>query len=114
MTAIATTRADTMAIADLRTLRLGVGLALSFGISQALGWPASFITPVLVSVLLALPMPAPGLKMGIGFALAITASLIIGSWLLPMLHNQPGAGVIAVVVALFWCFYFGARGGCRC
>jgi len=111
MRTVATTRADNIAIADVRTLRLGVGLALAFGVSQAIGWPASFITPVLVSVLLALPMPAPGLKMGIGFALVITASLTIGSWLLPMLHNQPGAGVVAVVLALFWCFYFGARGG---
>jgi len=115
MRTVATTRADNIAmpiaIADVRTLRLGVGLGLAFGISQSLGWQSSFITPVLVSVLLALPLPAPGLKTCIGFALAITASLILGSGLLPMLHNQPGAGVIAVVLALFWCFYFGARGG---
>jgi len=111
MTATALTRTDDAAIADIRTLRLAFGVAIAFGVSQAIGWPASFISAVLTSVLLGMPTPAPTLKTCIGFVLVITLSLAIGSQVLPMLHNQPGAGVVMTVLALFWVFYFGARGG---
>ncbi|MFW2403382.1 MAG: DUF2955 domain-containing protein, partial [Gammaproteobacteria bacterium] len=111
MTATALTRTDDVAIADVRTLRLAAGLALAFGLSQAIGWPASFISAVLTSVLLALPTPAPTLKTCIGFVLVMSISLAIGIQLLPLLHNQPGAGVVMTILALFWVFYFGARGG---
>lgn len=111
MTATALNRTHDAAIADVRTLRLAVGLALAFGSSQAIGWPASFISAVLTSVLLALPTPAPTLKTCIGFVSIMAVSLVIGIQLLPLLHNQPGAGVVMTVLALFWAFYFGARGG---
>ncbi|MBT8440868.1 MAG: DUF2955 domain-containing protein [Gammaproteobacteria bacterium] len=111
MTATALTRTDHAEIADIRTLRLAVGLALAFGLSQAIGWPASFISAVLTSVLLALPTPGPTLKTCISFVLVMAVSLAVGIQLLPLLHNQPGAGVVMTVLAMFWAFYFGARGG---
>lgn len=111
MTAASATRTADASIADVRTLRLTVGIGLALGVSQALGWPGAFIAPVLTSVLLCLPTPAPTLKSCLGFVLIITVSLLLGLALLPMLHNQPAAGVLVIILALFGCFYFGARGG---
>lgn len=111
MTAAALTYSENTAIADVRTLRLAVGIALAIGFSQVLNWHGSFIAPILTSLLLCAPAPAPTLKSCIAFVLVITIAVLLGLGLLPVLHNQPAAGVLIVVLALFGCFYFGARGG---
>lgn len=98
-------------LASTRTLRLAAGIALALVFSQAVNWPASFITPVLVSVILCLPLPAPTLKFTVGFLLVICGSFLLGLWLLPMLHNQPAAGVLLISLCVFGCFYYGAKGG---
>jgi len=98
-------------ITTTRILRLSVGIALALAFSQAVNWTASFITPVLASVILTLPLPAPSLKGGISFVLALVLSLAIGLLLLPMLHYQPLAGVLLVIVAFFACFLYGVCGG---
>lgn len=100
-----------MDIANVRILRLAFGTAVSLLFSQAVAWPMSFITPVITLFLLALPLPAPKLKMGIGLIVVLAASLYGGLLLLPPLQNQPMVGVILVVLALYWSFYFTAKGG---
>jgi hypothetical protein len=98
-------------VADRRILRLALGTSLALFVSQALGWPLSFIAPIIAMVLLALPMPAPTLKMGILLIAAILAPILVGSLvLLPFFAHLHSVGIILVVLALFHSFYLAARG----
>jgi uncharacterized membrane protein YccC len=98
-------------IASTRILRLAIGVTLALAFSQAVNWPASFIAPVLVSVILSLPLPVPSLLGGARFVLVLVGSLACGLLLLPMLHYQPAAGACLAILAMFSCFLYGARGG---
>jgi len=61
--------------------------------------------------MLALPIPPLKLKGGVGFLVVLTGSLLAGLLLLPTLQNQPMVGVILLMLALYWSFYFTAKGG---
>jgi len=100
-----------MTIASLRILRLAGGTALSLWFSQFFAWQMSFIAPVITLLILSLPLPALRLKAGLAFVAALTISLYAGVLLIPMLLDQPLAGVILLMLALFWSFYFTAKGG---
>ena len=100
-----------MDIASVRILRLALGTAVSLWFSQAVGWTMSFIAPVITMFVLALPLPVPKLKAGIGLVAVLTISLFAGLLLLPPLINQPMVGVLLLIVALYWSFYFTAKGG---
>jgi hypothetical protein len=100
-----------MDIAHVRILRLAAGTASSLWFSQAVAWEMSFIAPVITMFILALPFPAPKLKSGIAFVAALTLSLYAGLLLLPSLLNYPMVGVLLLVLALFWSFYYTAKGG---
>jgi hypothetical protein len=71
----------------------------------------SFVGAVFTMFLLALPLPAPKLKGGVGFVLVFSGSLYAGLLLLPTLINQPMVGFILLVLALFWGFYYTTTGG---
>ena len=100
-----------MDIAQVRILRLAAGTASSMWFSQALGWDMSFVAPVITMFILALPFPAPKLKSGIGFVAIFVLALYGGLLLLPALLDYPLVGLILLVLALFWSFYFTAKGG---
>ncbi len=99
-------------VAARRIIRLGFGTALALWISQVANWGVSFIAPVLLCLLLAVPMPAPRLKQGLSFVLALLAGIWITTWLiLPLITYQPGVGVLLIIAACFWSFYYSASGG---
>ncbi len=98
-------------IASVRILRLAFGTAASLWYSQAVGWQMSFMAPVMTMFILALPLPAPGFKGGVAFVIALVGSLLLGLFLLPRLLNQPMVGFLLLVLALYWSFYFTAKGG---
>jgi hypothetical protein len=100
-----------MEIAHVRILRLAIGTALSMWVSQAAGWGMSFVAPVMTMFILALPLPAPRLKGGVGFVAALTLSMYAGMLLLPPLLNYPLVGLLLLILALFWSFYYTASGG---
>jgi hypothetical protein len=100
-----------MNIASVRILRLALGTAVSLWFSQAVNWQMSFIAPVITMFVLALPFPAPKLKAGIGLIAVLTISLYAGLLLLPTLINQPMVGILLLIIALYWSFYFTAKGG---
>lgn len=100
-----------MDISSVRILRLSLGTAVSLWFSQAVSWPLSFVAPALTMLLLAVPIPALKLKAGLGFIVVMTASLLAGLLLLPPLLNQPMVGVLLLTLALYWSFYFTAKGG---
>ncbi|MBT8064555.1 MAG: DUF2955 domain-containing protein [Gammaproteobacteria bacterium] len=98
-------------LAARRILRLALGTALSMGVSQIAGWPLSFIAPVLTLLILALPLPAPGLKKGLVFVVALLAPMVGGLALLPFLAHARPIGILLLSLALFYSFYYTAKGG---
>jgi hypothetical protein len=98
-------------IASVRILRLAFGIAACLWFSQAISWPLSFVSPVITMFVLALPFPALKLKQGIGLVAILAISLYGGLLLLPPLLNQPMVGILLLVLALYWSFYFTAKGG---
>ena len=98
-------------IASRRILRLALGTSLALGFSQAMGWPMSFIAPVITLVLLTLPLPVPSAKMGILLLAAILVPVLLGSVvLLPFFAHLHSVGIILVMLALFYSFYISAKG----
>lgn len=100
-----------MSIASVRILRLALGTSLSLWFSQAIGWQMSFIAPVFTLLVLALPLPVLKPKQGIAFVAVLAVALYSGMLLLPMLLEQPAVGLLLLTLALFWSFYFTAKGG---
>jgi len=100
-----------MSIANVRILRLALGTSLSLWFSQAVGWQMSFIAPVFTLLVLALPLPALKLKQGIAFVAVLAVALYSGMLLLPTLLEQPAVGLLLLTLALFWSFFFTAKGG---
>jgi len=99
-------------IAARRIIRLGFGTALAMFVSQAFSWDISYITPVLLCFLLSVPMKAPGLKGGLAFVIALLAGIWFTTWLiLPFLTYQPAVGILLLIAACFWSFYYSASGG---
>jgi hypothetical protein len=110
--ALAAGRAEMHPVAARRILRLALGTALCLLFSQVGDWPLSFVAPVLTLFILALPLPAFGLKKGIVFVLALLAPMVFGAWtLLPFLTHMRAVGILLVALAIFWTFYYTARGG---
>ena len=95
----------------MRILRLALGAALSLWFSQAVGWQMSFIAPVFTLLVLGLPLPVLKLKQGVSFIAVLAVALYSGMLLLPMLLEQPAVGLLLLTLALFWSFYFTAKGG---
>jgi hypothetical protein len=98
-------------LAARRILRLALGTGLCLFCSQLAGWPLSFIAPVLTMFILALPLPAPGFRKGLVFVLAMLAPMLAGLALLPFLEHARWSGIVLLALALFYSFYFTARGG---
>jgi len=98
-------------VAARRILRLGIGTAAALWFSQVVNWNVSFIMPVLVSFLLAVPIPAPRLKGGIIFILALALPAYGVLLLLPVMDNYHMVAILILIAACFWSFYYSAKGG---
>ncbi len=98
-------------VAARRILRLAAGTSGALWFSQVVAWDVSFIMPVLVSFLLAVPIPAPSLKKGIIFILALALPAYGALLLLPLLDNYRMVGILTLMAACFWSFYYSAKGG---
>ena len=100
-----------LAITNKRILRLAFGTALSLWISQAVGWSASYIAPVITMFLLAMPIARPKAKFFVVVVLAIVISVYGSFLILPLLLHQEAVGFLLLALALFHSFYFSAKGG---
>ncbi|MDX1380584.1 MAG: DUF2955 domain-containing protein, partial [Xanthomonadales bacterium] len=98
-------------LAARRILRLALGTTLCLWVSQVWSYPLSFVAPVLTFMLLAVPLPVPGFKQGIGFVVALLVPMLFGMLLLPVLDVARWAGVLLVALLLYYTFLFTARGG---
>lgn len=98
-------------IASRRILRMALGTALSMGFSQIINWPVSFIAAIFTLLMLSLPLPAPTLKSGLKFVLALVIPAYAAMLLIPLMETARWSGVLVVTVALYGSFYYSARGG---
>ena len=99
-------------MAARRILRLALGTSLCLLFSQLLAWPMSFVAPVLTLVILATPLPPLGVKNALGLLVALLAPVILGAYLLlPFMEYARWVAILLVGLALFYSFYFTARGG---
>jgi len=99
---------------DLRTMRVfrfAFGVTLAMGIAFAGNWPLFFITPVLVSFLLALPLPALTLRQGAVNFLYVFVAFGIGLLFTLLLLPFPLVFVPALGLVLFHVYYLANRGG---
>jgi hypothetical protein len=81
------------------------------GFSQIVNWPLSFIAAVFTMFLLAVPLPAPTLKSGLKFVIALVIPAYFGMLLIPFLLHARWAGILLVILSLYGSFYYSARGG---
>ncbi len=98
-------------VAARRILRLAAGTSGALWFSQVVAWDVSFIMPVLVSFLLAIPIPAPRLKQGIIFILALALPAYGALLLLPVMDNYKVVAILILISATFGSFYYSAKGG---
>ena len=98
-------------LAQVRILRLALGTGLALWFSQLGLVPMAYFAPIFAAVFLGLPAPPLKLAAAIKIVAVFFATLTAGTWLLPEFVYRPAAGVVLLVVALFWTFYFTARGG---
>jgi len=105
------TRAAMHPVAARRILRLALGVALSLCCSQVFAWSISFVAPVLTLMLLATPFPAPSFKGGLIFIAALMLPAIASMALVPFLMHTRWVGILLMTLALFYSFYYTARGG---
>lgn len=94
-----------------RILRLALGAGLCAFVSELIAFPLSFVAPLFTIMLLGLPLPAPSVKQGIVFIVALITPLVLGLGLLPPLEHTRWAGILLLALALFFTFFFTARGG---
>ena len=99
-------------LAAQRTLRLAVGIALGLVFANTVNWPGAVRrADPCVGVACARRHRHPHFNRLSNSHWCLALALLLGLLLLPMLHLQPAAGVLLIILALFHCFYFGARGG---
>jgi len=83
-------------------LRFSVGVTVAFVLAEAMGWVPTFLTPVLVAVLLTSLPFSPPLKLGVALV-AVTAASALVAFLLPSLLSETPlilVGALALVVFL--------------
>jgi hypothetical protein len=98
-------------IASRRILRMALGTSLALWSSQVAGGPMSFITAMFAFVFLSLPLPRPSLKFAFGFVLILAVSFFGGALIVPFLEHARWTGILMFTLALFYSFYYSAKGG---
>ena len=100
-----------MTIANIRVLRMAAATSLCLLVSQIFAWPMSYIAPVVTMFVLALPLPALPLAGGVRFVVVFLAAIWGSLIFLPVIVHYRLAGLLLVALALYWSFYYTARGG---
>ncbi len=95
----------------IRILRFAVGVTFATALSSAIEWPLAFLTPILTSVILALPLPMPTLKAGLTNMLYTIAAFFVGLCFTLFLLPFPLAYVPMLGLVLFYLYYTVNRGG---
>ncbi len=94
---------------DRRTLRYAVGATIAMAIALGVGWPLSYLTPVLSLGFLAAPARLE-LKAGLGFVSVVAAACLAGLVLVEFLLPFPLVYLPFIGLVLFRLFYAKAGG----
>ena len=96
---------------SIRVLRLGVGITLAAAVSLGIGWPLSFVAPVLATSLLASRTPCPTLADGAMLIGLITIAGAVGLvFVAPLALYYPLVCALALGLLLFGIFRAGYGG----
>ena len=101
----------TQNITHVRALRFSVGVTLSVALAYGINWPLSFLFPVLTSVLLSLPLPMPGLRVGFRNMLHTLIAFGLGLVFSLFFLKYPIAYLLMLGLVLFHLYYYLNRGG---
>jgi hypothetical protein len=104
-----TTETSGLAPTELRILRYAVGATLAMLIALGVGWPLSFLTPVLSLGFLAAPKRLE-LKAGISFVLVVALACLAGLFLSEFVLPFPFVFLPFIGLCLFRLFYAKANG----
>lgn len=96
---------------SIRVMRFAVGVTLAMAIALGFDWPLAFLTPVLVAVILAMPLPAPSLKTGLTNMLYTVAAFGIAVVFTLFLLPYPLIYIPMLGLALFQIYYLLNRAG---
>jgi len=96
---------------SVRIIRYAVGVTISAALAYGIGWPLSFLLPVLVSFMLSLPLPIPSLKAGLRNMLHTLMAFGIGLIFSLFFLQYPIVYLIMLGLVLFHLYYYLNRGG---
>ena len=96
---------------SVRVIRYAVGVTISAALAYGIGWPLSFLLPVLVSFMLSLPLPMPPLATGLRNMLHTLMAFGVGLAFSLFFLQFPIAYLIMLGLVLFHLYYFLNRGG---
>jgi len=91
-------------------LRFSIGVTVAFVLAEAMGWVPTFLTPVLVAVLLANLPFSPPLKLGVVLVAVMAASASVAFLLPSLLSEAPQVLVGALALVVFIAFAAMAQG----
>lgn len=92
-----------------QTLRLALGVSLTFAAGQMAGWRMAFLAPILLALLLKSRQPLT-LKSGAALVAVIAGTFILALAVSLPLLQYPIAATLALLLVLYWTFYLGASG----
>ncbi|MFV1983083.1 MAG: DUF2955 domain-containing protein [Thiohalomonadales bacterium] len=95
---------------NIRIMRFTIGVTLAVTISSAINWPLAFLVPILSAVFLTLPIPNPGLRVGLTNMLYTLSAFALGSVFTLFLLPFPLVYVPMLGLILFNLYYMLNRG----
>ena len=95
---------------DRRTLRLGIGVTITFLLAMLFDWTLAYLAPIFVVPMLQAPA-APSLGDAAKLVLGTFVVFAGGLYAAGLSQVYPAFFLMALFPALFWTFRFGLRGG---
>ena len=96
---------------SVRVIRYAVGVTISAALAYGIGWPLSFLLPVLVSFMLSLPLPMPPLATGLRNMWNTLLAFGLGLVFALLFLQFPFAFLLMLGLVMYHLYYYLNRGG---
>lgn len=93
-----------------RIFRLAFGVTISSAVAIGVGWPLSYLAPMLVATILSGSDMKLGVKKSLAMLLVIFLGLFAGMLFSNLFIGQPALACILLTVVFYWIYYFSNRG----
>lgn len=93
-----------------KVLRFSIGVTLTMALATAIAWPVSFLSAVLIGLLLSSPKPL-SLRAGIAFVAVVATAMALSVILAAVLVPYPLVFIAITGLLLFRVFYAASGGG---